>query len=163
MFFRNTLNRLQLHNNQVLNNQVGKIFTETKTIAIIDFHRFLCLNAKSSFLKAMCQPIFINLLQQACAKIDMQIIGNLPNFCYKFFNLYVCHFFTSLHFYTSTRPFPLQPLHPSEVAFLKSDVPRRAALHVAAHVDRRSHAARLGLLRALDEYRVEDEERGVGG
>ena len=87
MFFRDFSNRLQLYNDLVLNNQVGKIFAETKPIAIIDSQWFLRLNAKTSFLESMHQAIFINLLQQACTKINMQIIGDLPNLCYKSFNI----------------------------------------------------------------------------
>ena len=83
MLLRDFSNRLQLYNDLVLNNQVGKIFAETKSIAIIDFQRFLHLNAKTRFLEPMCQTIFINLLQQTCTKINMQIIGDLPNLCYK--------------------------------------------------------------------------------
>ena len=92
MLVRNASNRLQLHYDQILNNQIGKILTKTKSITIIDAQRLLGLNTETFLLKAMHQSIFINLFQQASAKINMQIVGDLPNPCHEPFNIRVFHF-----------------------------------------------------------------------
>ena len=120
MLVRDAFDRLQLHYNLILNNEIGKIVTETKAITVKDFQRFLSLNSNTLLPKAMCQTIFINLLQQPSTKIHMQVVSDLTNLCHKFSNICVLHLATPnlsaflhlytaillpLHFYTSTRPF----------------------------------------------------------
>ena len=70
----------------------------------------------------------------------------------KFFIPLTANDSTFLHFYTAIfYTLFSQSSDPSNVPLLERDVFCRAALYVAAHVDRRRHAARQRLLRALDQ------------
>ena len=71
MFIGDSPNGLQLHYNLTLNYQICKIFSETKSIVIIDSQRLLSLNMKSFLLKTMYQTVFIDLLQQPRTKVSM--------------------------------------------------------------------------------------------
>ena len=108
MFVCNALDRLQFYNNQPFNNQIGEIFSKTKSVTVKNPQRFLSLNAETGFPKTVHQTVFINLLQQSGAKIHMQIVSNLPYLRNKIF--YVCIFHVSS---LSTLPFPYisPPLH----------------------------------------------------
>ena len=53
MFVRYTLNCLQFHNNQTFNDQISKIFTKAKSIAVKNPQRFLHLNKKTSFTETV--------------------------------------------------------------------------------------------------------------
>ena len=71
MFIGDIPNGLQLHYYPTLNYQICKIFSETKSIVIIDSQRLLSLNMKSFLLKTMYQTVFIDLLQQPRTKVSM--------------------------------------------------------------------------------------------
>ena len=53
MLVRNTLNCLQFNNNQTFNDQISKIFTKTKSIAVKNPQRFLHLNKETGFTKTV--------------------------------------------------------------------------------------------------------------
>ena len=53
MLVRYTLNCLQFNNNQTFNDQISKIFTKTKSIAVKNPQRFLHLNKETGFTKTV--------------------------------------------------------------------------------------------------------------
>jgi len=112
MFVQNALDCFQLHYNLILDYQVCKILTEAEAVSIIHLQRLLCLNFQACLLQTMAQAVFIDLFQQSCSKIDMQVVSHLPYFGKQFadFNIFSLFIHTNslyisastpLHFYTA--------------------------------------------------------------
>ena len=80
MFRSKSCRCLQFNNKNVIDIQINKVFTNTKTIFIIHIQRFLSLHLVTSLLKPMLKRCLIDLLKQPRTKILMHAIGNLTYF-----------------------------------------------------------------------------------
>ena len=79
MFVRKRLYCLQLNNKHPFHNKISKVIPKTIPIGIMNPQRFLRFNRESRFLKPMFKAILIHLLKITIAKVNMQIIRNLPH------------------------------------------------------------------------------------
>ena len=85
------LHGLQFDKQDSVDHKVSKIVPQHNAVIVVNRQWLLRLDPETGPFQPMAKAVLVDLLEQAVAKVDMQLVSRLPNFLNQILN-FVIHF-----------------------------------------------------------------------